>query len=65
VFAFASAATDITMARPEAIATGMRITFALAAFLIAVALAIALGAVLAERGRTKVRPPRDAVTPGP
>jgi len=42
VFALASATTDITTARPEAIATGMRITFAGAAILIAVALAIAL-----------------------
>ncbi len=28
VFALASATTDITTARPEAVATGMRITFA-------------------------------------
>ena len=31
VFALASAATDITTARPEAVAAGMRITFAVAA----------------------------------
>ena len=43
VFAFASATTDITTARPEAVATGMRITFAVAAILIVVALAIAVG----------------------
>jgi hypothetical protein len=43
VFAFASAASDITMAHPEAVANGMRITFAVAAILIVVALAIALG----------------------
>jgi EmrB/QacA subfamily drug resistance transporter len=43
VFALASAITDITTARPEAIAAGMRITFAVAAILIAGALAIALG----------------------
>jgi len=43
VFAFASATTDITTARPEAVATGMRITFAVAAILIVIALAIALG----------------------
>jgi MFS family permease len=43
VFAFASATTDITTARPEAVATGMRITFAVALVLIAAALAIALG----------------------
>jgi len=44
VFALGSATTDITTARPEAIATGMRITFAVAAALIVVALAIAAGA---------------------
>ena len=43
VFTLASATTDITTARPDAVATGMRITFALAAILIAVALAIAVG----------------------
>lgn len=41
VFAFASATTDISTARPEAVATGMRITFAVAAMLIIFALAIA------------------------
>jgi len=39
VFAFASATTDITTARPEAVATGMRITFAVEAALIVVAVA--------------------------
>ena len=43
VFALASATIDITTARPEAVATGMRITFAVAAALIVVALAIAIG----------------------
>ncbi|MDB5868058.1 MAG: major facilitator superfamily 1 [Polaromonas sp.] len=43
VFALASKATDITTAHPEAIASGMRITFAIAAALIVVALAIAVG----------------------
>jgi EmrB/QacA subfamily drug resistance transporter len=43
VFAFASATTDITTASPEAVAAGMRITFAVAAILIVVALAIAVG----------------------
>jgi len=43
VFALASAATDITTASPEAVAAGMRITFAVAAILIVVALAIAAG----------------------
>lgn len=43
VFALASATTDITAARPEAVATGLRVTFAVAAILIVVALAIAVG----------------------
>ena len=43
VFALASATSDITTARPEAVAAGMRITFAVAAALIVVALAIAAG----------------------
>ncbi|HET7865847.1 MAG TPA: MFS transporter [Burkholderiaceae bacterium] len=43
VFAFASAASDIATAHPAAVTTGMRVTFALAAFLIAGALAIAVG----------------------
>jgi MFS family permease len=38
VFALASATSDIPAARPEAVATGMRITFAVAATLIVVAL---------------------------
>lgn len=50
VFAFASATIDITTARPEAVATGMRTTFAVAAILIVVALIIAVGSrVLATR----------------
>ncbi len=40
VFAVASATTDITTARPEAIATGMRSTFAIAAILIVVGISI-------------------------
>jgi MFS family permease len=43
VFALASATTDITTAPPEAVATGMRVTFAVAALLIVVALGIAVG----------------------
>jgi hypothetical protein len=43
VFALASATIDITTARPEAVATGMRITFAVAGVLIVIALAIAVG----------------------
>ena len=46
VFALASAATNLTTARPEAVATGMRGTFAVAAMLIVVALAIAVGSRL-------------------
>lgn len=50
VFALASATTDITAARPEAVAAGMRFTFAVAAILIVAALAIAAGSrVLAVR----------------
>ncbi len=43
VFALASATTDITTARPDAVGTGTRITFAVAAVLIVAALAVALG----------------------
>ncbi len=43
VFALASVTIDITTAPPEAVAAGMRITFAVAAILIVVALAIAVG----------------------
>jgi MFS family permease len=51
VFWLASAAADITTAAPEAIATGMRITFAVAAGLIVTAIAIAVaGRALAARG---------------
>jgi len=42
VFTFAAATTDITMARPEAVGAGMRITFAVAAVLVVVALGIAI-----------------------
>jgi EmrB/QacA subfamily drug resistance transporter len=42
VFALASAASDISAANPAAVATGMRITFAVATVLAAVALALAL-----------------------
>jgi MFS family permease len=50
VFAFAAATSTITTASPEAVATGMRTTFAVAAMLIVVALAIAIGSrALAER----------------
>lgn len=43
VFALASDAVDIATAQPEAVASGLRITFAVALVLVAVALAIALG----------------------
>lgn len=44
VFACASATSEITTAHPDAVAAGMRITFAVAATLIVVALAIVAGA---------------------
>ena len=43
VFALASATIDITTAHPEAVATGMRTTFAVATSLIVVAIAVAFG----------------------
>jgi len=43
VFALGTATIDIGTARPDAVATGMRITFAVAATLIIVALAVAAG----------------------
>lgn len=50
VFALASGTIDITTAHPEVVATGTRVTFAVAAVLILVALAIAGGSrVLAAR----------------
>jgi len=42
VFAAASAVTDITTAQPEAVATGMRITFTVAALLITGAIIVAI-----------------------
>jgi MFS family permease len=42
VFALATGASDVTAARPDQIATGMRITFALAAILLAASLALGL-----------------------
>jgi EmrB/QacA subfamily drug resistance transporter len=56
VFALAASTTDITAAAPEAVATAMRITFAVAALLIVIALATA---VTARR-----RPVRGAGAPG-
>jgi uncharacterized membrane protein len=43
VFAFAAGASDITAARPEAVAAGMRATFAVSGGLILFALAIVRG----------------------
>jgi MFS family permease len=43
VFAFGSATADVATASPQAVAAGMRVTFAVAAGLIVVALAIAVG----------------------
>jgi MFS family permease len=45
VFALASRAGDFTTASPEAVAIGMRFTFAVAAALVVVALIIALGSL--------------------
>jgi len=45
VFAFASGASDIKTAHPDAVATGMRVTFLIAAILILVALAITVGSL--------------------
>ncbi len=55
VFALASATTDITTAQPEAVAAGMRITFAAAGGLIVVALAIAMA-----RGVSATQPSNNA-----
>lgn len=58
VFAFASGTADVTTARPEAVAGGMRITFAVAALLIVVAL------VIAVRTRRRALGGRGSVTGG-
>ncbi|MGY5779831.1 MFS transporter [Rhizobium sp. LEGMi135b] len=50
VFTLASGTTDVTTARPEAVATGMQITFVVGALLIAVTLVIAItGLAFAKR----------------
>ena len=60
VFALASAMTDITTARPEAVANGMRITFAVAIGLMVGAIAILLvGHVLSQRAVSRTREPGD------
>ncbi|MFK4225570.1 MFS transporter [Streptomyces sp. NPDC019890] len=63
VFALASATTDVTTARPEAVATGMRVTFAVAAILIVVALTIAVGS--RALSRRAVRLEEQLPTAGP
>ncbi|HEX8633552.1 MAG TPA: MFS transporter [Pyrinomonadaceae bacterium] len=64
VFALASGTTNITTARPEAVAAGMRITFAAATILIAIALAIAFGsrALSRHRGKGQTSPRRSPLT---
>jgi len=53
VFALGSSTADIMAARPEAVAAGMRITFAVAAGLVVVALAIAfVSRALLRRARS-------------
>lgn len=49
VFAAASRTIDIATAAPQAVASGMRITFAVAAGLVAAALAVAIAGVLGAR----------------
>jgi len=43
VFALGSGAGDMATARPEAVAAGLRVTFAVATLLVAVALLVAAG----------------------
>jgi MFS family permease len=57
VFVFASGDVEITNARPEAVATGMRVTFGAAASFIVAALAIVLGS------RRRWRPEQPGVRP--
>ncbi len=52
LFAFASAATDITAASPGAVATGMQVTFAVAAVLVVIAITI----TIAFGGRVRAKP---------
>ncbi len=54
VFALATATTDITTARPEDVAAGMRMTFAVAEILMVVGLAIAMDAYR-RQGRNSLR----------
>jgi EmrB/QacA subfamily drug resistance transporter len=56
VFALASGTIDITTARPEDVATGMRITYAVAAILIVAAFGIAVGSRASEVSRSARAP---------
>ena len=56
VFALASRASDVVTARPEAVATGMRVTFAVATALVVVALVIAWESLALSRPRPVCRP---------
>jgi len=55
VFALASHTRDLTMARPEAVAYGMRASFAVAAALVVIALVIALGSMSRSRSAHRFR----------
>ncbi|HLT39913.1 MAG TPA: MFS transporter [Enhygromyxa sp.] len=55
VFALASSSNDITAAAPEAVATGMRVTFAVATALVMVAIAVVAGAAELMRTRAPAR----------
>lgn len=54
VFALGAATTAVTTAQPEAVASGMRITFAVAALLVLVALAIAVVSHAAARPEARL-----------
>jgi EmrB/QacA subfamily drug resistance transporter len=56
VFALASATITSTTARPDAVAAGMRVTFAVAEMLIVVALAIAMGTYHRTLGNRAIAP---------
>jgi MFS family permease len=56
VFAFGAAATDIMAARPEAVAAGMRATFAVATALTALALALAIAIGRRARRAAALKP---------
>jgi MFS family permease len=53
VFAFASGTADITTAQPDAVAAGMRTTFAIAAVVMIVALAVTVAGRALERAPTR------------